>query len=95
MNGKLFPFGWARFLWNKKNIKTYRVVALGVKKQFRRLGIDAAFYHETYKQYLARKVPWCDMSWVLEGNGDILEPIHRIGGTIYKRHRIYERECVH
>ena len=91
MNGRLFPLGWIRFLWNKKNIKLYRVVALGVKKKYRRLGIDAALYYETYKNFVEKKIKWCDMSWVLEDNKDILVPITRLGGTIYKRHRIYER----
>ena len=93
MNGSLFPFGWATLLRNKNKINSYRVVALGVKKKFRRLGIDAYFYYEIYRQLLAGNIPWVDMSWVLEDNEDILAPIHRIGGTIYKRHRIYERAC--
>jgi len=93
IDGSLFPFGWATFLWNKNKINSYRVVALGVKKKYRRLGIDAYFYYEIYRQLLAGNIPWVDMSWVLEDNEDILAPIHRIGGTIYKRHRIYERTC--
>jgi len=28
---------------------------------------------------------------MLEDNADIMEPMFKIGGTIYKRHRIYER----
>ena len=93
MDGRLFPFGWARFLWGKSKINAFRVLALGVKKKFRRLGIDACLYHETYKQFLASGIRWCDMSWVLEDNLDILRPIERIGGYSYKRHRIYERDC--
>ena len=93
LNGRLFPFGWARFLWNRNKINTYRVLTVGVKKKYRRLGIDAYFYYELYKQFLLRKISWCDMSWVLEDNQDILAPMHRIGGTTYKRHRIYERAC--
>ena len=91
INGSLFPFGWARFLWGKSNIKLYRVVALGVKKRYRRLGIDAWLYYEIYQKFLEKKIKWCDMSWVLEDNKDILTTIERIGGAIYKRHRIYER----
>jgi len=93
INGRLFPFGWASLLWNKHKINTYRVVALGVKRKFRPLGIDAYFYYEIYRQMLTRKIPWVDVSWVLEDNDAILAPIHRIGGTVYKRHRIYERAC--
>ena len=91
MNGRIFPFGWAKFFWNKNKIKLFRVVALGVKQKYRRLGIDVALYYETYKKFVEKKIKWCDMSWVLEDNKGMLGPIHRLGGTIYKRHRIYER----
>lgn len=91
LNGRLFPFGWARFLWKKNKISAYRVPILGVKKKFRRLGIDAWFYYETYKLFLEKKIQWCEMSWLLEDNVSIINPIRRIGGLLYKRHRIYER----
>ena len=69
-------------------------MALGVKNEYRRLGIDAGFYYEIYKKLLDKKIKWCDISWVLEDNKDMLTPIKRIGGTIYKRHRIYERNIL-
>ena len=34
------------------------------------------------------------MSWVLEDNKNMLAPIYRLGGVIYKRHRIYERDII-
>jgi len=91
MNGRIFPFGWAKFFLNKNKIKLFRVVALGVMTTYRRLGIDAALYYETYKKFLEKKIKWCDMSWILEDNKGMLNSIYRLGGTIYKRHRIYER----
>ena len=94
MNGRVFPLSWANFLWNKNNIKVYRVVALGIKKKYRRLGIDAALYYETYNRFLKNKIKWCDISWVLEDNKSMLNPIIRLGGTIYKRHRIYEKQLL-
>jgi len=94
MNGRTFPFGWARFFWNKNKIKLYRVLALGVKKQYRHLGVDVGLYYETYKKFVEKKIKWCDMSWVLEDNKDILSPLSRLGGVIYKRHRIYERDVI-
>ena len=91
MNGRIFPFGWASFFWNKSKINLFRVVALGVMTTYRRMGIDAALYYETYNKFIENKIKWCDMSWVLEDNKGILDPLYRLGGTIYKRHRIYER----
>ena len=94
MDGRLFPFGWAQFLLNKNKIDAFRVLTLGVKKKFRRLGIDVLFYYETYKLLLEKKIKWCEMSWLLEDNKSMIDPVERIGGTIYKRHRIYERSII-
>jgi GNAT superfamily N-acetyltransferase len=91
MQGKLFPFGWLKFILGKRKINRSRVITLGVKKQFQRLGIDAFFYHATYKQLMEMNLFRVDMSWVLEDNQAMIGPIEKIGGTPYKRHRIYER----
>ena len=91
LNGNLFPFGWAKFLWKKNKIDSYRVITLGVKKNFRRLGIDAYMYFELMSKFIQKKIKWIEMSWMLEDNVDIIKPMLKIGGTIYKRHRIYER----
>ena len=80
------------FLWRKNKIDTYRVLTLGIKKKFRKLGIDAYMYYETYKKFIEQGIKWCEMSWMLEDNIDILEPMFKLGGTIYKRHRIYEKK---
>ena len=46
MNGRLLPFGWAKFLWYRRKIDGCRVFALGVKPEYQHLGIAAAFYIE-------------------------------------------------
>jgi hypothetical protein len=91
LDGRLFPFGWAKFLWGKNKIDSCRVLTLGLKKRFRRLGIDAYMYYDTYKNFIRDGVKWCEMSWILEDNKDMMEPMFKIGGNIYKRHRVYER----
>ena len=95
MNGRLFPLGWLQFLLGRKNINRYRVITLGVKKEFQRLGIDAFFFYKTYQRCLEKKIPVVDMSWVLEDNQLMASPIERVGGVPYKRHRIYERTLSH
>ena len=91
LKGKLFPFGWLKFILGKRKINRSRVITLGVKKKFQRLGIDACFYHDTYKQLMEMNIFRVDMSWILEDNTAMIGPIEKIGGVIYKRHRIYER----
>ena len=50
MNGRLLPFGWAKFLWYRRKIEGCRVLALGVKPEYQHLGIAAAFYIEHLEQ---------------------------------------------
>jgi len=38
-----------------------------------------------------KKIKWLEMSWLLADNKSIVDPMYRMGGEIYKRHRIYER----
>ncbi|MFQ5450621.1 MAG: hypothetical protein ACE5E9_08310 [Nitrospinaceae bacterium] len=93
MNGKIFPFGLVKYHLNKKKIDGYRVLTLGVKKNFQNMGIDVGFYYETYKWLAQNQAALIEMSWILEDNRAMLGPIRRIGGKVYKRHRIYERIC--
>jgi hypothetical protein len=93
LNGRLLPFGWLKFILNKKKIDTWRIVTLGVKKECQKLGIDVAFFHEIYRLMLVHNLRMAEMSWILEDNQAMIKPIQRVGGTLYKKHRIYERAC--
>ena len=44
LNGRLLPFGWARFLLGKGKIDQCRVFALGVKHAYRHTGVAAGLY---------------------------------------------------
>ena len=39
-SGKLFPFGFLKFLWYRRKIDNSRVLILGVIKEYRNMGID-------------------------------------------------------
>ncbi|HWV56712.1 MAG TPA: hypothetical protein VNZ57_04505, partial [Longimicrobiales bacterium] len=47
-NGRLFPTGLLKILWHRRNIDRMRVLTLGVKTGYRRLGIDAMLYTRTW-----------------------------------------------
>lgn len=91
IRGRLFPIGFRHLLFGRKKSDTIRTLTLGVKKKFRRLGIDLVFYRRTYQWGVDNKINLCDQSWLLEDNPAIVEPIKRLGGQQYKLHRIYER----
>ncbi|MBK8505904.1 MAG: hypothetical protein IPL46_29160 [Saprospiraceae bacterium] len=47
--GRLFPFGIFKLLLGKGKIDKVRVIALGVKRQYRKLEIDACFYARSFE----------------------------------------------
>lgn len=90
LDGKLFPFGFLKFLLQKPKIKACRLVTLGVRKGFRKRGIDAVLYHDTHKN--ARDLGFVEgeVSWTLEDNDLINRAIQMMGGKQARTYRMYE-----
>jgi GNAT superfamily N-acetyltransferase len=91
LNGRLLPFGWAKFLWHRRNIDGCRVFALGVKPEHQHLGIAAAFYIEHLRQADPNGIWWGEMGWILETNEPMNRAMEGMGGKIVKRYRIFEK----
>ena len=92
MNGRLLPFGWAKFLRGKRKIDRLRVFALGVKHDYRHTGVAAGLYLEHIKMAaLPDKIHWGEMGWILETNKPMNRAMEGMGGKIVKKYRLYER----
>ena len=98
MNGRLLPFGWLRLLWGLKvrHPRSARVPLMGVRQKFQssRMGPGLAFMviDAVRKGMCAQGVREVEMSWILEENAGMRGIIELIGGELYKRYRIYEKE---
>jgi ribosomal protein S18 acetylase RimI-like enzyme len=90
LNGRLLPFGLFKLLWYKQKINGMRMIAMGIKKEFRHMGIDNYFYYETYQRGPANGYTRCEMSWVLENNTAMNRALEKIGYTRYKTYRLYD-----
>jgi hypothetical protein len=90
-NGRLFPFGLARLLLGKSRIRTGRIMALGIKPQFRSGSILPLFMHEAARRAIAYGSPGAEASWILEENQAMRQPLESFGGRVYRRWRIFER----
>jgi GNAT superfamily N-acetyltransferase len=88
MGGSLFPFGWLKFITEKKKIDRCRTMALGVLPEYRKRGFDAVLYYEAMKEGIRIGQKWAEFSWMLEDNLDILKPLEIFGGRIYRRYRL-------
>lgn len=90
-SGRLFPTGLLRILLGKSRLRTGRIIALGIKQEFRSGSVLPVFMHEARRRALAYGSPGAEASWVLEDNQAMRQPIESWGGRIYRRWRIFER----
>ena len=91
VNGRLLPFGWARFLRAKDTIKWVRVWALGVLPEYQHTGVAAKFYIEHFETAARRPQKGGETGWILESNTAMNKAMEAMGGDIVKTFRIYEK----
>jgi hypothetical protein len=89
--GRLLPFGIFKLLFGRKKIKRLRVIALGVKEGYRKLGIEACFYGRIILSGLEKGYTSAEASWILENNDMMNQAVKNINGKPYKTYRIYEK----
>ncbi len=92
LNGRLLPFGWARFLLGRRKIDQCRVLALGVKKEYRHSGVAAGLYLKHLEEAaVPGGIVGGEMGWILETNEPMNRAMEGMGGKVVKRYRLYER----
>lgn len=92
-NGKLLPTGIFKLLFGKKNINRVRAITMGVKKDYRRLGLETLLYVEVKKAIAEKKrFTHVEMSWILEDNINMNRPLIKMGASPYKTYRIFEKD---
>lgn len=95
LDGKLFPFGWARLIrwYRERSVRTGRIALMGVRKQFQNtpLGMALAFMviDGPRQSALSLGIREVEMSWILEENKPMRKILDLIGSRQYKRYRIY------
>jgi GNAT superfamily N-acetyltransferase len=92
LHGHLTPWGLLRFFYQRRRITTLRVAMLGVKKRYRRLGIDLLLLAEAWKQAPKRDVVYGELGWVLEDNRLMVQALEEVGARPYKRYRVYQKD---
>lgn len=81
-----------KILTRNSRMKRCRVITMGVKKEFRKMGIETVLYiknHEAIKSI--KKMQEIEMSWILESNLEMNKPLIRMGARPYKKYRIYKK----
>ncbi len=61
-----------------KDYKSARVLILGVREEYKKSGIDALLYHETFKRAIALGIREVSGSQIAEKNIDMISPLERM-----------------
>jgi hypothetical protein len=91
IRGRLDPWSLAKLLYWSKRIRGLRLVTLGVKAQYRVMGLDACLYYESLKRALPMHYHRVEVSWILEDNTIMQKAVRLLDGRLYKVYRIYEK----
>lgn len=88
--GRLFPFNVIKLLRKKNKTRFVRILALGVKNDYRRKGIEAIFFAKNILQARKENVVAGEVSWVLENNIEMNASAEKLNSELYKTYRIYK-----
>ena len=95
IDGRLFPTGLFKLLWDfkvKKAVRDCRLIVLGIKGGYRRRGIDSVLFVETHRAAGALGLDGSEIGWTLEDNDMVNRAIEAMNGTKIKTYRIYGQE---
>ncbi len=97
LNGHLLPFGIAKLLWRLKvsGTPSVRMALMGVRRKWQNSPIGAvlalSITQQSRMSQLAHGVVRGELSWILDSNKRMKHMLKFVGGTVYKRYRIYEK----
>lgn len=86
---------WLKALWHWKmrpKIKSLRFILMGVREDYRGLGVDAAMHLAIGEQLLKDpRFTQVEASWVLEDNDNLNRLAEHFGATMHRTHRLYQK----
>lgn len=97
LDGRLLPFGWAKFLWRLQtnSVESCRILLMGLAREHHETLLGAAILRAMFTRLdqgmMKRKFKRAEMSWILEDNGPMIRVLKSIGGRDYKTYRVYEK----
>ncbi|HOI64230.1 MAG TPA: hypothetical protein PKX57_08395 [Mesotoga sp.] len=94
IGGKLFPFGWYKFLTKRKTIERVRAAILFVVPEFRNRGVPSAMFVKAYnnvREMGYRKIEGSSVSWM---NSTMIANALRAGGDEYKHYIVFGKSLI-
>lgn len=90
--GRLVPFGLVPLLRRKRIIDQLRLAILGVLPPWRNRGLELVLISEVWRRGVAAGYHRAELSWILEDNEPINKGLRALGGEVYKRYRLYQKD---
>jgi ribosomal protein S18 acetylase RimI-like enzyme len=93
-NGKLLPFGIFKILRESKRSKKLLMMLGGVKKEYRGKGLEVLMGVKILQSGIKHKMDTLDSHLVLEDNSKMRGEYERVGCTVVKKFRIYQKDLL-
>ncbi len=90
IDGRLFPFGFLRLLWNRRAIKRVRLVSTNVIPEYQLMGIGLVLMRALVPRGLAWGLEEAEFSWVAESNPLSRGSLEKGGARRLKTYRVYD-----
>ena len=92
LHGRFTPWGLLRFFYHRRRINTARVAMMGVKKRYRRLGIDLLLLATLWEWAPPLGYVHGELGWILADNDLMIRSAEAIGAVPHKRYRLYQKQ---
>jgi len=90
--GRLFPLGYFIIKANQKKSRRLDLLLGAIKKEYRGKGLDTLMMIAMTESATKLNMEYADSHHELETNNLVQAEMKRVGGEIYKRHRVYKKE---
>jgi GNAT superfamily N-acetyltransferase len=90
IDGRLFPLGFLRLLWNRHQVKKMRLISTNVIPEYQRMGLGLVLMHALAPHAVQWGIEEGEFSWVLESNSLSRGSLEKGGATRSKTYRIYD-----
>lgn len=92
--GRLFPTGLFKIIMTSRKTKMLVMLLGAVKDEYRNSGLDALMGVRILEEAQAQGMKIIDSHLVLERNAKMRAEYERMGGEVYKKYRIFQKELV-
>lgn len=90
-NGRLFPTGLFRLLFARRHLRVGRIMAFGIRPEYRGATILPIFFDELIRRGAAYGGVGADASWILADNTLMRAPLEELQAELTRTWRIWER----